>query len=59
MNVCISIMYLSILSFIYKVPQEFLCAYVLVCIQLEFFLTWHSLVGCSGCYNVVSEHFLE
>jgi hypothetical protein len=38
MNLCIYRMYLSVLSFIYKVPQEFLCVYVLICIQFEKFL---------------------
>jgi hypothetical protein len=37
MNLCIYRMYLSFLSFIYKVLQEFLCVYVLICIQFEFF----------------------
>ena len=35
MNFCIYRMYFSILSFIYKVLQEFLCVYVLICIQCE------------------------
>jgi hypothetical protein len=56
MNLCIYRMYLSVLSFIYKVLQEFLCVYVLICIQFEnFFFMWHSPVGCWGCYNMVSE----
>jgi hypothetical protein len=50
MNLCIYKMYLSVLSFIYKVLQEFLCVYVLICIQFEFFFMWHSPVGCWGCY---------
>jgi hypothetical protein len=29
MNLCIYKMYLSVLIFIYKFPQEFLCVYVL------------------------------
>jgi hypothetical protein len=55
MNLCIYKMYLSVLSFIYKVLQEFLCVYVLICIQFDFFFMWHSPVGCWGCYNMVSE----
>jgi hypothetical protein len=37
MNILIYRMYLSVLIFIYKVLQEFLCVYVLVCIQFNFF----------------------
>jgi len=32
MNRCSYIIYLSVLSYIYKVLQEFLCVYVLICI---------------------------
>jgi hypothetical protein len=43
MNLCICRMYLSILSFIYKVPQYFLCVYVLICIQFgKFYVAWPS-----------------
>jgi len=37
MNLCIYRMYLSSFSFIYKVLQDFLCVYVLICIQFENF----------------------
>jgi len=37
MNLCNYRMYFSVLSFIYKVLQEFLCVYVLICIQFNFF----------------------
>jgi hypothetical protein len=36
-NLYICRMYLSVLSFIYKVLQDFLCVYVLICMQFEVF----------------------
>jgi hypothetical protein len=43
-------MYLSILSYIYKVSQELLCVYVLILYTIQIFM-WHNLVGCWGCYK--------
>jgi hypothetical protein len=40
--------------YIYKVLQDFMCVYDLICIQFNFVFTWHSLVGRWGCYNMVS-----
>ena len=51
MNLCIYRMYLSILIFIYIIPQEFMCVYVLICLQFEKFYVAFP-VGCWGSYNM-------
>jgi hypothetical protein len=37
MNMCICRMYFSVLSFIYKVLQDFLCVYVLILYTVQNF----------------------